>query len=182
MDNGPNWCITLKERQRVGEDEEEDVSIYWIEFWKKWLFWKLKYETPGRPLCRTRCGKDYRPNWRNTQKVIQEDEEEDLSSYWIYLLTRNIPGQIDLCEEVVLEFTMDQTVVRQWRKTEGRWWWRRRRKQLLDKTGDMGLLGKLKYETRDRTLWRTSFGMDCGPTFVPHWRKYRGRMKMKKKT
>jgi len=35
MDNGPNWCITLKEIQRVGEDEEEDVSSYWIKFWKK---------------------------------------------------------------------------------------------------------------------------------------------------
>ena len=115
MDNGPNWCITLKERQRVGEDEEEDVSSYWIKFWTKWLFWKLKYETTGRPLWRTCCGGDYSPNWRSTQKEIQE-VEEDLSSYWIYLLTRSIPGHIDLCEEVALELTMDQTVVRQWRK------------------------------------------------------------------
>ena len=27
--------MTLKERQRVGEDEEENVSSYWIKFWKK---------------------------------------------------------------------------------------------------------------------------------------------------
>jgi len=27
--------MTLKERQRVGEDEEEDVSSYWIKLWKK---------------------------------------------------------------------------------------------------------------------------------------------------
>jgi len=60
----------------------------------------MKYESTGSPLWRTGCWRDYRPNWRNTQKEIQEDEEEDLSSYWIYLLTRSIPGHIDLCEEV----------------------------------------------------------------------------------
>ena len=43
----------------------------------------------------------------------EDEEEEDISSYWIFLLTRSIPGHIDICEEVALELTMDQTVVRQ---------------------------------------------------------------------
>jgi len=32
MENGPNLCITLKERQRLREDEDEDVSSHWIKF------------------------------------------------------------------------------------------------------------------------------------------------------
>jgi hypothetical protein len=65
---------------------------------------------------RTRCRRDYRPNERNTHKEIQEDEAEDLSSYWIKLLTRSILGHIDLCKEVALESGIHQTVVRERRK------------------------------------------------------------------
>jgi hypothetical protein len=39
----------------------------------------------------------------------------------------------------------------------------RRRKQLLDDLKENRRYGKLKEETRDRTLWSTGFGRGCGP-------------------
>jgi len=55
----------LKKRQREGknwrENEEEDVSRYWITLQEKRGYWKLKEEAINRTLWRTHFGRGYGP-------------------------------------------------------------------------------------------------------------------------
>jgi len=103
-----------------------------------------EYSGSHRPLWRSHFGIDYGPNCRKTMMERQkedEDEEEDVSSHWIKLGTRNYWGnwntkqEIDLCGELALEWSVVQLSYH----TEGNigwgWGWRRR-KQLLDKRFD----------------------------------------------
>ena len=162
----------MTERQKEDEDEEEDVSSYWIKLGTRdyWGNWNTKQEIDL-------CG-ELVLEWTVVQ--LSYHTEGNIGGGWGWRRRRKQLLDKRFDKEIILEIEIrsnrstsvehslwkglctDRSLNTEWMK-EGRWGRGRRHKQLLDKLLDKKSFWKLKYETTDRPLWRTRFGRDYGP-------------------